>query len=85
LPILGNRHPSSPVENGVSGFLSDEPAELRMYALRLLENAELARKMGEAARESVGKLFSHERFRRNLTASINTARLKWKKTTQGRN
>jgi glycosyltransferase involved in cell wall biosynthesis len=32
LPVLGNRHPTSPVKHGVSGYLSDDPAELRGYA-----------------------------------------------------
>ena len=29
MPIIGNRHPDSPVEHGVNGFLSDDPAELK--------------------------------------------------------
>ena len=48
LPVLGNRHPTSPVEHGVSGWLSDDPVELRAYALRLLDDHDLARRMGVA-------------------------------------
>lgn len=25
MPVLGNRHPTSPIEHGKSGFLSDNP------------------------------------------------------------
>ena len=32
LPVLGNCNPTTPIEHGVSGFLSDNPAELRGYA-----------------------------------------------------
>lgn len=77
LPVLGNRHPTSPVEHGVSGFLSDDPAELRSYALRLLEDQQLAARMGAAARESVSQQFSGARFQRNLSRSIETAQRIW--------
>ena len=26
LPVIGNRHPSSPIRHGHDGFLADEPA-----------------------------------------------------------
>lgn len=77
LPVLGNRHPSSPVEHGVSGFLSDDPAELRGYALRLLADQELAARMGQVARETIAKCFSGARFRQNFTRSLEFARWKW--------
>jgi hypothetical protein len=77
LPVLGNRHPTSPVEHGVSGFLSDDPQELRGYALRLLEDRSLAARMGAAARESVAKRFSGARFQKDFSRSIERAQLKW--------
>jgi glycosyltransferase involved in cell wall biosynthesis len=58
MPVLGNRHPGSPVEHGISGFLSDDPEELRMYAGILLENRELAMKMGRQAQNTVIERFS---------------------------
>jgi len=83
LPVLGNRHPTSPVEHGVSGFLADDPVELRGYALRLLEDRALAERMGEAAREAVEKRFSPGRFQKNFTRSIETARSRWLQTRDG--
>lgn len=57
LPVLGNPHPSSPVEHGVSGFLSNDPAELRSYAEGLLADRAQAHRLGRAARESVRDRF----------------------------
>lgn len=42
LPVLGNRHPTSPVKHGLSGFLIDDPYKLRKYAKMLLEDRYLA-------------------------------------------
>jgi glycosyltransferase involved in cell wall biosynthesis len=82
LPILGNRHPTSPVEHGVSGFLSDDPVELRHYAEQLLTDYELAARMGRAARETVEKHFSTARFINTFSRSIERARLKWRRREQ---
>jgi hypothetical protein len=77
MPVLGNRHPSSPVRHGVSGFLSDEPDELHKYAEILLADRELAIRMGREARKMVSEHFSMNRFREAFLASIETARRKW--------
>jgi hypothetical protein len=74
LPVLGNRHPTSPVVHGVNGFLSDEPSELRDYAIRLLADRELAARMGAAAKETVQKHFPPARFADGLRQSIVAAR-----------
>jgi len=79
LPVLGNCHPTSPVEHGVSGFLSDDPNELRGYALWLLADRELAGRMGQAARETIAKRFSGARFRQDFTRSMEMARAKWER------
>jgi len=76
MPILGNRHPGSPVEHGVSGFLSDEPDELRKYAGMLLEDRDLAARMGRQARKTVVERFSMSRFKEGFLRSIETARRK---------
>ncbi len=76
LPVLGNSHPSSPVKHGVSGFLSDDPKELRHYAELLLANQDLARDMGQEARKTAMEDFSLEAFVRRFSRSIETARTK---------
>jgi len=77
LPVLGNRHPTSPVKHGVTGFLSDDPDELRRYAQILLEDRQLAHLMGQKARDMVAQRFSLTRFRHAFLRSIEIARRKW--------
>jgi hypothetical protein len=77
LPILGNKNPSSPVEHGVSGFLSDEPEELRYYARLLLQDKDLAGRMGEAARKKVSECFPAEHFATRFRKSMERAQEKW--------
>ena len=76
MPILGNRHPGSPVEHGVSGFLSDDPNELREFACMLLENRQLAATMGQQARKRAIEKFSTANFRHAFLRSIEIARHK---------
>lgn len=77
LPILGNRHPTSPIRHGISGFLSDDPQELRRYAEVLLKDRDLAAMMGEQARRTVAERFSSRRFKHSFTRSIEIARRRW--------
>jgi glycosyltransferase involved in cell wall biosynthesis len=77
MPVLGNWHPSSPVEHGVSGFLSDDTDELRRYARMLLDDRDLAVRMGAEARKVVSEHFSATKFKKAFLQSIETARHKW--------
>ncbi|WP_130472171.1 glycosyltransferase family 4 protein [Candidatus Magnetaquicoccus inordinatus] len=74
LPVLGNRHHSSPIIDGVSGYLSDDPQELAQRARELLADRELALRMGAAARRTVQEKFSLQRFATRLQQAINSAR-----------
>ena len=77
LPVLGNRHPSSPITHGVDGFLSDDPAELRGFAIQFINNRELATRMGRAARETVARRFSPQMFKDGLIRAIERAQWTW--------
>ena len=77
MPILGNRHPTSPIQHGKSGFLSDNPNELQKYARLLLEDRDLAVKMGREAQKIVLERFSTNRFKEAFLKSIEIAREKW--------
>ena len=74
MPVLGNKHPGSPIEHGVSGFLSDAPKELRKYAKLLLEDVDLAVKMGRQAQKVIIKHFSTGKFKGSFLRSIEAAR-----------
>lgn len=82
LPVLGNCHPTSPVVHGLNGFLSDDPDELRSFALWLLRDRELAVRMGREAQKSVAEKFSPEKFASGLRRAIETAQQKWLARTQ---
>jgi glycosyltransferase involved in cell wall biosynthesis len=77
LPVLGNRHPSSPIRHGISGFLSNDAKELQHYARILLEDRDLAALMGRQAQRTVAERFSLTRFKHSFTRSIEIARRKW--------
>jgi hypothetical protein len=77
LPVLGNRHPTSPVKHGVSGFLSDDPNELHKYAKILLADRDLAAQMGQQARKTAKERFSMAKFKKSFLRSIETARHKF--------
>jgi glycosyltransferase involved in cell wall biosynthesis len=77
MPVLGNRHPTSPIKHGLSGFLSDDPDGLRKYARILLEDRDLAAKMGQQARKTAVEHFSVSKFKESFLESIETARRKW--------
>ncbi|MHC4460002.1 MAG: glycosyltransferase [Planctomycetota bacterium] len=77
MPVLGNRHPSSPIKHGLSGFLSDNPDGLRKYAGILLEDRDLAAKMGQQARKTAVEHFAMSKFKESFLQSIETARHKW--------
>jgi hypothetical protein len=77
LPVLGNQHPSSPIVHGVSGFLSDDPAELNHFAGALLADRHLAGEMGRAAQQTVLDKFSGAAFRDCMLREIRVAREKW--------
>jgi glycosyltransferase involved in cell wall biosynthesis len=78
LPVLTNHHPTSPIEHGKSGFVSDDPAELQRYAKILLNDRELAGRMGAAARETVRERFSMRGFASAFASAIKSARSKWR-------
>jgi glycosyltransferase involved in cell wall biosynthesis len=83
LPVLSNRHPTSVVEHGVTGYLSDDPEELRQYARGLLEDRELALRLGKNAREQAASIFSREKFETNLRAVMARTRRVFRPEARG--
>ena len=53
------------IENGVNGFLSNDPQELAGYCQLLLNDAGLCRKLGDAARKTIFERFSMTNFVNN--------------------
>ena len=67
IPVLGNRHSTSPVEHGVSRFLSDEPLELRQFAQPLLGDRGFAMRMGREGQRADQERFSTGGIQSGLT------------------
>jgi len=50
------------IENGVNGYVTNDPAEMRSHLEALLADQARARSLGEAARQSAVRLFSEQSF-----------------------
>jgi hypothetical protein len=50
------------IEHGINGFISNDEEELRHYIKLLLNDKELADKLGKSARETILNKFSQDRF-----------------------
>ncbi|MEP7346453.1 MAG: glycosyltransferase, partial [Gemmatimonadaceae bacterium] len=77
LPVLTNRHPTTIVEHGKSGFICDTPDEMRRYACELLADPALAQRLGERAQDIVRAAYSPLRFKVDFTRAIADAKKKW--------
>lgn len=60
------------IRNGENGYYSDNIDELRGYINTLLENHELAKKIGEEGRKTAIRIFSKTKARENWTKFFNT-------------
>jgi len=67
MPIVGlaTTEMATTVENGVSGYLSNDPDRLRDAMGLLLRDRETARRLGEGAREAACERFNIARFARD--------------------
>lgn len=61
------------IEHGVNGFISNNEEELTGYLQQLLEDEELATKMGNAARQTIIEKFGLEKFKQNWISVITEA------------
>jgi len=73
MPIVCNQHPTSPIINGMNGFMSNDVDELRAWIEMLLMDLSLAQKMGIAAREWVLDNNSLDDFRTNWQGAVEEA------------
>ncbi|MGP0630324.1 glycosyltransferase family protein [Nitrospina sp. 32_T5] len=73
MPVVSTRNATSPIENGVNGFISEDIAALRRGVEELLNDPDKAREMGQRARETVGQLFPIGRFVKNWKQAVQTA------------
>jgi glycosyltransferase involved in cell wall biosynthesis len=58
------------IQNGVNGFYSSDPGELREYLLYLCRHPAVVRKIGAEARRTATRIFNHDRFLADWTRLI---------------
>jgi hypothetical protein len=61
------------IQNGVNGFISNDPAELRSYCEILLKNPKIARRIGDEARRTILNKFSIDEFIRKWNTNFKFA------------
>lgn len=62
------------VTHGVEGFISNDEKELKKYTQQLLDNPELARKMGDNARKKILSDFREDAFLENWNKTFEATR-----------
>jgi glycosyltransferase involved in cell wall biosynthesis len=62
MPVVALANPTGPLVNGVNGFVSGDPEDLRCRILELLEDREGAAALGRAGRETVARSFPLSSF-----------------------
>ena len=58
------------LENGVNGFYSNNPDELREILLSLVKNPAEAKKIGMAGRKLAMDIFNHDRYLKEWETTI---------------
>jgi len=71
MPILSLDNPSSPITDGLDGFISNDIDYLREKADELLKDQEKATLMGQASRDAVAVKFPIEKFVKSWQEVIN--------------
>tara|TARA_Y100000296_G_C5163718_1_gene253339 strand:+ start:1061 stop:2080 length:1020 start_codon:yes stop_codon:yes gene_type:complete len=61
------------ITNGINGFVSNDEKELEQYLIDLLNDEELAQKMGNEARKTIEERFSQQQFVTNWDNIFQTA------------
>jgi len=62
MPVLTLQHPTSPIRDGLNGLVAKDINELIEKGQKLLQNHDLAKKLGENARKTILEKFSIQRF-----------------------
>ncbi len=70
MPVISTCNRTSPIENGVNGYISDDIATLRSSVAELLDDLGKARELGQKARETVQRQFGLEAFLKSWTEVI---------------
>ena len=73
MPVISIANKTSPIINGINGYISEDIQYLRTCALRLLDDPILANSLGQKARKTVRENFSQIKFLQLWVKSIEVA------------
>jgi len=73
MPVISIANKTSPIINGINGYISDDIQYLRTCAVRLLDDPILANSLGQKARKTVRENFSQIKFLQLWVKSIEVA------------
>ncbi len=73
MPVISISNKTSPITNGINGYISNDIQYLRTCAVSLLDNRNLANSLGQKARETVREKFSQIKFLKLWVQSIEAA------------
>ena len=73
MPVISISNKTSPITNGINGYISNDIQYLRTCAVSLLEDQNLANSLGQKARETVREKFSQIKFLKLWVQSIEAA------------
>lgn len=76
MPVVTLSNPTTPITDGVDGFTGATAAELRQKAEALLNDVDLARRIGEQGRNTAGRMFPINAFLDKWDAAIHRA-IEW--------
>ncbi len=62
MPVVTSHNKTSPIRDGINGFCSNDPEYLSRCITDLMQDAELAKKLGENARKTVLEKFPMDKF-----------------------
>ena len=62
MPVISISNKTSPITNGINGYISNNIQYLRTCAVSLLDDQNLANSIGQKARETVREKFSQIKF-----------------------
>ncbi|MBI4611255.1 MAG: glycosyltransferase [Candidatus Rokubacteria bacterium] len=62
MPVVTTPHPTSPVREGIDGFVGEDQESFARWTTRLLSDPALAHRLGEQARRRVAELFPLQAF-----------------------
>ncbi|MBI4687000.1 MAG: glycosyltransferase [Nitrospirae bacterium] len=82
MPVVSIANPTSPIEDGINGFISDDEGYLRERIEELLRNPSLAMQIGQKARETVIEKFPIEKFISEWKRVLDDAKIMRPKTNE---